>query len=369
MTLPQGAAPAPREIGRVSPSLAESLLGCPLETAFQLDPTYSEFNRPSPASALGLASHEMVEQVGQGRFDEPEEGELEAALERGFDAAIEEQGKALAEAWPRSSIPEPARWPGYRPTRRRLLRRLREQALGRRRGGHPKAEVRVEEMIRASDAPVHGRPDRVEVRPDGVHLVDLKSGWAAMPDLRPAHRRQLLIYAFLWHSRHGVWPVTASVQRLDGTRLSFNVDSAEAERLVADLLERREEFNRTEAADTWDLAFPSPETCEHCPFRATCSPFFESVDAEWGLYRRCVVGSVVSVEEWAEVGALRLGVEGGNLAAEVTEARLVSIPLGLGLRDGEVVSVVDALPSRVPDEIRMAWDTIVFSWTRRMLLT
>ena len=119
-------------------------------------------------------------------------------------------------------VPERTRWRGYQIVRVRTLRRLQEELATRRGGGGlagPVAERRLEDATLR----VAGTPDRVEVRADGVEIVDLKTGWRVDDQLAPAHRRQLLLYAYLWHATQGVWPARASVQRLDGERVSILV--------------------------------------------------------------------------------------------------------------------------------------------------
>jgi hypothetical protein len=109
-----------------------------------------------------------------------------------------------------ASVPPPERWPGYQLTRVRLLRQLSEEAnrpRARGKGISAKPEVRLE----APGLALVGRVDRIERSSKDVELVDLKSGWGADDDIRPAHRRQLLIYAYLWQAMSGNWPTKVSV--------------------------------------------------------------------------------------------------------------------------------------------------------------
>ena len=61
-------------------------------------------------------------------------------------------------------------------------------------------------------------------------------------------------------------------------------------------------------------------------------------------------------------------VEHGNAPAEVEQARVLSVPCGLSLARGEAISIVDALPIRAGDEIRLTWDSKIFSWSTSAFL-
>src|SRR5262249_31355733 len=158
-------------------------------------------------------------------------------------------------------------WPGYALARVRCLRRLGEQ-LARRRGpnGETAARIRPELWVQAPTEPIGGRIDRVETTLAGVEIVDIKSGWAVADELRPSHRRQLLIYAYLWHAAHGDWPVAASIQRLDGTRITIDVVPNEATAAAQEALALLRDYNArvTAGATAAELAHPSSESCLHC---------------------------------------------------------------------------------------------------------
>jgi hypothetical protein len=293
---------------------------------------------------------------------------LEAKLEEAWDLRIEAHRQDLEQAWPLGTVPPPDRWPGYGPTRRRLLRRLAEQARSRRAGGPAsQATAAVEEMLEPEGIPLRGQPDRVEASREGPRLVDLKSGWSVGDELRPAHRRQLLTYAFLWHAVHGEWPASACIQRLDGARIPLKVEPDEAEAAAAELIEMRDSFNASLASSssTWQLASPSNDVCLHCDFKGVCPAFFENVREDWGYYRRHVLGTVNAVQGDSERGRIDISAEGGNLGTGVSHARVVGLPAAHVPEPGSRIALIDALPTRVGGELRVGWDSTIEEWPDR----
>ncbi len=339
---------------------------CPLQAAFSRDAAFDELRRPSPPSALGLTSHDLTEAIARGDLDSVEPDDLPRALEAAWDVQIEAYYQELQAAWPLGSVPSPQRWAGYGPTRRRLLRRLVAQAQARetREVASATGRVVVEQMLEPPEIPLHGRVDRVEHENGNARIVDLKSGWARPQELRPSHRRQLLLYAYLWHALHGEWPAEAAIQRLDGSRMTIDVEPAEAEALAEELLEQREAFNAALATtgSVWRLASPSAESCQYCDFKTVCPAFFEEATESWGCYRRHLLGRITAVAEAGVATRLDIEVDAGNLPGGTGTARVIGVPGDAAPDLGARVAVVDALPTPVPGELRIAWDSLLYVW-------
>lgn len=330
------------------------------------DRGFDELRRPSSASALGLTSHDLTEAVSRGDFSSVEPDALFGALERAWDAQIEAHYRELEVAWPLGSVPRPERWPGYGPTRRRLVRRLvtKAQARERRESAPATTRVVVEQLLEPPDIPLYGRADRVEQRDGRTRIIDLKSGWTRAHELRPSHRRQLLIYAYLWHALHGEWPTEGTIQRLDGSRMTLEVDPAEAEALAQELFAQRETFNSAVASEDpiWSLASPSAESCQYCDFKAACPAFFEETTETWGWYRKHAIGPISEVAQVGVAFRLDIDVEAGNLPSGVGVARVLGIPVAVAPSTGARVAIVDALPTPVPGELRVGWDSQIYVW-------
>jgi hypothetical protein len=162
---------------------------------------------------------------------------------------------------------------------------------------------------------------------------------------------------------HGEWPRTASIQRLDGTRLSFTVDPGEAEGIAAELVRALERFNAHVSSGRAPLALasPTPAHCQYCAFRPICRAFFYAVTREWAWYRKSCLGTVTSVVPDRDPTRVALDIEAGNIRGP--EVRLINVPRDLAPPVGARLAVVDAVPTRVEGDLRLAWDTTMRAWS------
>lgn len=314
---------------------------------------------------MGNVSHEMAEDVAQGMFDEVASESLAEALEEAWNRRLAQQEGELARDHPEGPVPSPARWAGFEQTHVRLLDLLAEEVRTRqqKRSVPPDGMLVVECDLAPEGVPLYGRADRVERNGSEIDIVDLKTGWTLPEELKPAHRRQLLVYAYLWHAVHGEWPRRASIQRLDGRRLTFDVDPREAECVAADLVRDLDAYNlRVEqrvAAN--ELASPSAESCRYCEGRAVCTSFFDAVSPEWGWLRKSILGNVVDVTCARDIARVDVALEAGNVA-DFGTAHVINVPVACAPDTGARVAVIDAIGGRGPD-LRLAWDSVICSWT------
>jgi hypothetical protein len=352
-----------RTLRRISPSLGTALLACELSVAFRLDPQFRLFEPETPASALGTVSHELAEEVALGGFDAIATSDIQSALAEAWAAKLARVEERVNKAHPAGRVPPPRRWPGYEHTRVRTLALLEDEILNRKRRNSPDGgNLRLEVRLEPKGVPLHGRADRVETHRSGTEIVDLKTGWALPEELSPAHRRQLLAYAYLWHAVHGDWPTRASIQRLDGVRMTIEVDPTEAEEVAAELVRAVDAFNRRVASDPSRLALasPSPTSCRYCAYRPACRPFFRAVREAWGWYRASCLGTVTSTKSAREQLRVVLDVQEGNVRSRTIS--LINVPRELEPARGSTLAVVGALPTRLETDFRVAWNTTLCVW-------
>jgi hypothetical protein len=351
----------------VSPTLGESLKACRLQVAYRLDDRFVGYRRGSTAAALGIASHELLELASHGAFRGLSGAELKEALERRWDELVARQVEALSEAWPFGQIPDPTRWPGYELTHTRLISSLSAELSHASPPTESGGRARVEaELWLEDDAKViGGRVDRVEHTPQGTRIIDLKSGWTVR-ELTDAQRRQLLIYAYLWHEHAQEWPVEAAIQHPDGTRLAVEVTPEAALAAVEELRANREAFNDAarRGIEPSELASPENETCARCAFKATCPYFFGQASAEWEWYRPSVllrVGAVRSSGE-ATVWDGKVLATTSSRTPQVGEAVLVVIPADVRADVDGVVAVADARRPGHGPSLTTSWDSTLSLW-------
>lgn len=354
---------------RVSPTLGESLRRCFLQVAFASDSRFRFLHRPSIASALGTVAHEVTEAASRGRFAGLCDLEKAETFDSDWQSAISRAQLALSAGWPLAPIPLPSRWRGYELVRTRLRRLVIDQPhhgdLPHSAGAIAVGPATVEAWLGEPSGRLYGRADRVETAADGsIEIVDLKTGWLLADEMKPEHRRQILTYAYLWHAETGTWPARASIERLDGSRLTIQVAPSEAEEVAHSLLAEVDRFNAavTTMHSAAELARPGPDTCEFCPFRAVCQPFFSAVRNEWGWYRRAALGRVAGVTSVAGSAVVELDVESSSLADDASGARLLGVPESFVPPPGTKIAVVDATPARSQADMRVAWDSQLVEW-------
>jgi RecB family exonuclease len=352
----------PKPLARVSPSLGERLLLCELSVAFRLDDRYNSLRRQAPAAALGNVAHELAEGVAAGTYDDVSDGELQVALASAWADGVAREERRLAETYDAAPLPPPTRWPGYAQTEVRTLDLLFQEARARRHANAPVAGPHLEEELRPDAVPLYGRADRVESRNGAIEIIDLKTGWTLPDEIKPSHRRQLLAYAFLWHAIHGEWPTTASIQRLDGARMTFAVTPAEAEEVATELIVALNRYNDqvAERESLLKLARPSPEACRYCSYRPACEPFFAAASPDWGWYRRSIIGDVTTVAVGRAHTRVEIAVRGGTI--ETPQVNIINWPTDLAPSLSDRVAIIDATPTAIATDLRLAWDSAICRW-------
>lgn len=329
------------------------------------DDRFNFLRKPTTSTALGIVAHDLAETAARGRFGGLDRQRRQEVFETEWQETVARERARLEEAWPLAPIPPPERWRGYELVRTRLRSLLVDQSDRDERVQPDDKSRQVEVWLRDSAGRLFGRADRIEVSEDGsVEIIDLKSGWALPDEMKPEHRRQLLAYAFLWHEEHGVWPTLATIQRLDGSRLTIDIDPAEAQAIANDLNLAVDAFNAAvaEAPSAEAIASPSAEACEFCEFRAACHPFFASLREDWGWYRRFAFGQVTSVIPAGASAVVELANAKTNLLNAPGKVRVLGVPLDCVPPVGSRIAVANAIPAQAVSDMRLAWDSEILVW-------
>jgi len=116
-----------------------------------------------------------------------------------------------------------------------------------------------------SEVTLKGIIDGVESVPEGIRLIDWKSG-----PVRPEAEIQLRFYALLWLLGKGQMPVVAeAVSIRTGERAGYEVGIESLQDLVGDIDELVTSV-RHALADGSDLVLQSGPWCRHCPILDDC---------------------------------------------------------------------------------------------------
>ena len=137
--------------------------------------------------------------------------------------------------------------------------------------GSGRRVVAVEEPFAETVAglPVRGRFDRIDEGPDGIVIVDYKSGEVRDPRKAAERARgsfQLHLYALAWEARTGELPAWLELRFLDGGVVGrVRPEPARLEKARSALREAAAGI----AAGGREPA-PDPFACGHCPYREIC---------------------------------------------------------------------------------------------------
>lgn len=358
--------PAFSAVERVSPTLAESLRECPLKVAFGRDPAFRFLKKATPASALGIAVHELIDRAQRGQFAAESEPARRAAVDGAWEELIARSYEELRSQWRLGEVPEPDTWPGFALTRVVATRWVMNWTP-RVAGGSSATRVVAEEPLAPKGLAIVGRPDRVEIAGSRIEIVDIKSGWSQPTEMSPRHRRQLLAYCFIWHACHGSWPTVASIQRLDGKRLSMEVMPHDAEAAGVDMASLLEDYNLRVASghNTDAFAKPSEEACRWCDYSLACDGFFRVVTHEWSWYRKCALGDVVDIASSRQGLRVTLKrIAGDSLHDDGWVAVQVPVQELEAPRPGSRLAFVRLLPTRSAD-LKTSWDSQACEWGER----
>lgn len=311
--------------------------------------------RPSPAAIEGQIVHDALDRLTRacGQRGNPPFGSPE------FTAALTEAdffpgfGRATAE-WQQRLAVHPRPGPAFRlratpeDLANRAVRMFREQYTPQGRPvshtaegmtGAPANLTSLLEQRRALSEvklthptlPFLGVLDRIQHTPEGVEIVDFKTG-------KPSdkHLRQLLRYALLWWRATGDAPVRITAQYLDGAA-SWPATTAALTDVEADLTKKLPLL--TEALGTRPAPAKPTAGCQSCPVRARCTVGW-TVGEEAALADGRGDAELVVKGKAGEHGFLALGRGGSEVAVVYTAAVAKLMP---ACADGQRLRVLDGV--------------------------
>lgn len=352
--------PQPTPIDKVSPSLANQLLACPLRVAFSRDTELRVWRKPSTHTELGLVAHAVTEASFK-KHDWPQHpADLRSELTDLWERELARGVEHLTKAWAPATPPRPEEWPGYALTKTRTIRRAIK--LHSAPSSAPKQEkapgTGVEIALSDAQSGLFGRADRIEQHGGSTRVVDLKTG-LNQDEPSDEQQRQLLLYAVLVERTTGSWPESVAVEDASGNVYERPLDPAEAESALSESLTAVERFNDAVANDSLIAeASPSPDRCRWCDFRPVCGPFWASVRLDWG--QRSAMGSIIETGGDGQARFVRINVEQPKDRAGTT-VHLAGLASDIPA-EATNVAVVDWVGAPEVGEVRARWSTKTRTW-------
>lgn len=366
--------PAPSPLDRISPSLYETLLGCPARAAWSAQGPRDAL-APHPLALLGTCFHGVMEAVQKGQISGGGDECRDAARQQ-FDrlaAEIHAQAHPLLKV----KFSSPEKLPYYNLFRERAAVLAGEYAgrLGEGIASDSDGKGTVaEQRFRSSDGLIVGRPDVIDVSRSEV--IDYKTGLATEEGWRVSEReaRQLNLYVYL-AAEAGVSASRGTIVRGNGETATIDIPPATAEAEAQNARDALADYNESVDGRTfYDLARPAPDTCRMCPCIPMCEPFWAASDPTWqescGVH---VEGTVTNVEE-ATIQAtplISIQVEASRGTVGPATISVEQVPLAWPTADGDrtpdvgdVVRVVDARLTSPDDPLIVRADRIMTSLWR-----
>lgn len=211
-----------KPIHRVSPSRYTAMRSCLLRevwTAAGNQPLLP----PPPTAELGILIHELLAAAGRGELEDGGNKTIEQA----WRALVSQAEERLAlSALRRHQVPLCRSIPDYEVRRLRAYHRAAEIAAACVHGriGHQglrKKNTGFELWVQSQDGQIGGYIDRAMMTPAGIVLSDYKScailnsGSRTISGvIKQAYQDQLMLYAALYHSASGKWPVRLGACRI-----------------------------------------------------------------------------------------------------------------------------------------------------------
>lgn len=327
--------------------------------------------RPHPAAIEGQIVHEALDRLTRacGQRGSPALGSAE------FTAALADAGffpgfARAVDEWQQRFKAHPRPGPAFRlrataeELANRAVRMFREQYKPDARGGSPAAEraseapIDVKSLLQQRRAlsevrlthpkiPFLGILDLVQEMPEGVEIVDFKTG-------KPSdkHRQQLLRYALLWWRTTGDAPVRVSAQYLDGLE-SWPVTPVALTEVEADLAEKVPNLT---AALHERPALAKPGTgCQLCPVRARCAPGW-GIGEETALVDGRGDAELVVVAKAGEHGFVAQSRSGAEVAVVYEAAVAKLLPEHV---DGQVLRILGGIWKEKRSQLEIkAWTEV-----------
>ncbi len=264
----------------ITPSLVFALERCLLYVAFGLDEQYSSYRTYSPRGRLGSITHDILEKVSKGILRDKNEVEWESSLLRLWDEKVEkhEQEVLASESERHYGVAE--HWPRYNLQKALTIRKSLEIAASLQKSAiyKSKGNWETEQFIQAFDGKIRGRADAVYQSEQGVEIIDYKTGNIYDEDesgdshLKTSYRRQLLLYAAMYHAETGQWPFRGHIVPLVGQQVTIEIDPVAANNEASTALSLLKQFNKSvsEGDSLLSLTQPSEQSCRYCTYKTIC---------------------------------------------------------------------------------------------------
>ena len=271
--------PRPSAIEKFSPTLIEALAECSYRAAFKRDSDYDSLDRPNTFQTLGIIRHRTSEAIHRGALNAVNLSDVKNEIGELWDRIAEQEAERYASHWPSEGATKVSEWPGYQIARAKTRHALAETVKAFRNSKHRQTAPTIEKYFEDPVLGLYGKPDRVEHHFDGPVIVDIKTG-RPHSKIKDSWRRQLLLYAHLVQKNSATLPKAIVIETANGDRLEETVTEEQIANSTREAKQLVERFNR-HLHNPIELAAPSADNCQYCPYRIHCEPFWNEMNYDW----------------------------------------------------------------------------------------
>ncbi|MDA0241800.1 MAG: PD-(D/E)XK nuclease family protein [Chloroflexi bacterium] len=264
----------------ITPSRVFALEECFLRVAFELDHQFDAYRAYPPRARLGSISHTILEKVSKGALRNKDETKWrELALQLWHEEVEKHERQVLgSESEQQYGIAE--RWPRYNLQKALTVYKALEITASLQKSSErvDKGSWVTEQYAQAYDGKLRGRIDAIYLSASGVEIIDYKTGRLYDEDeegeiqLKENYRRQLLLYAAIYHAEKGQWPIYGHIIPLTGQQVTLEIDINQANHEVVKAFGLLTKFNNQVAQNSSPamLAQPAEKVCRYCAYRSAC---------------------------------------------------------------------------------------------------
>ncbi|MFX0114510.1 MAG: RecB family exonuclease [Candidatus Hodarchaeota archaeon] len=245
----------------------------------------------SPSAELGNVIHVLFEKAGRGELGDPTSRKIAEVWTRLIRSAEEKMSRSWLSA---PLVPLNKSIKDFEVRKIRACKRAMEIAqcaknahsqLDKKSLGRQSCEI----WVVTNDGTVGGYIDRAVDTKKGIKIIDYKSG-AILENcisrgplkLKESYKIQLQLYAALYWSTFGIWPVALEIVPLHGASVKIDYTPEKAEKLLCDARRLLYDVNR-KIADVQEgrydisvLASAHAKNCRYCLFRPGCNSYWNA---------------------------------------------------------------------------------------------
>jgi CRISPR/Cas system-associated exonuclease Cas4 (RecB family) len=345
---------------RLSASLYQQFLTCPKRASFAVDPEAKKCSKPSTRAALGIVSHELIENSAR----IPQNWDLDEVtkwFEINWELFVEKQYREIVAEWSPNIVPRPQSWPGYFATRASAKTlviknsallppksKFAAQSIPKVTDASEYELPLVEKFLVSSELGIVGKPDFVFLENKRATIYDYKFG-NNQEDLEK-HKIQMYFYHLL----------VESVVKVEVGRLAIVASANRVWEIISNKLEiekLKSDFPRViEALQSGKVAaLPSTQNCKFCPFKAICEPFKNANIEIFPGRPMAITGDVLQVRSVDEnFQELMIKSDSGYAREGIT---VFGVPRLNQVEKGNAVFLTDNLDFRSEKIIGFSWNS------------